>query len=138
MSAKIDSVLRRKLSILVRVARADGHLADSEVALIRRIGFRNGVDMEQVMDIIYTPEDIGSLGALSRNQKFEFLADVVTLIAADYRLHQSEKMFYLDIGIRLGFRKAVLEDLWIKLEKHTERLTDVDRIKKMVFSLPHD
>jgi hypothetical protein len=61
--------------------------------------------------LIRNPEPIDSLGALSNDQKFDYLMDCIELIFADQKVFESEVIFTKSIAIKLGFKKNVVDFL---------------------------
>jgi hypothetical protein len=65
---------------------------------------------EQIVnDLIRNPEPIDSLGALSPDQKFDYLMSCIELIFIDQNVFESEVIFCKNIAIKLGFKKAVID-----------------------------
>jgi hypothetical protein len=62
-----------------------------------------------VNDLIRNPEPIDSLGALSMDQKFEYLLSSIELVFADHNVFESEVIFCRNIAIKLGFKKAIID-----------------------------
>jgi hypothetical protein len=63
----------------------------------------------EVDDLIRNPEPIDSLGALSQDQKFEYLMSCIELIFIDQNVFESEVIFCKNIAIKLGFKKGVID-----------------------------
>jgi hypothetical protein len=49
------------------------------------------------------------LGALSPDQKFEYLMSSIELVFADHNVFESEIIFCKNIAIKLGFKKGVID-----------------------------
>lgn len=64
---------------------------------------------ETVNDLIRNPEPIDTLGALSTEQKFEYLISTIDLIFADQNIFESEIIFCKNIAIKLGFKKTIID-----------------------------
>jgi len=67
--------------------------------------------------LIRNPEPIDTLGALSNDQKFDYLMDCIELIFADQKVFESEVIFTKSIAIKLGFKKNVVDYLVENLGK---------------------
>lgn len=113
----MDIVTKKQLNILIQLAEADKHFAKSEREMIFKIAKDRNFPEEAVTDLIKNPETIDSLGALSNNQKFNYLKDCIELIFADQRLFESELIFCRGIAIKLGFKKNVVDFM---VENHTK------------------
>jgi hypothetical protein len=71
---------------------------------------------EEVNLLIRNPEPIDTLGALSNEQKFDYLMDCIELIFVDQKVFESEVIFTKSIAIKLGFKKNVVDYLIENLE----------------------
>ena len=116
-SGEMDIVTKKKLNILIQLAEADKHFAKVERDLIVRIAQERNFSEDDVNGLIRNPEPIGTLGALSEDQKFEYLINCIELIFADKRVFESELIFSKSIAIKLGFKKNVIDYLVENLEK---------------------
>jgi uncharacterized tellurite resistance protein B-like protein len=105
----MDIVTKKQLNILIQLAEADKHFAKVEREMIFRIAKERNFPEELVTDLIRNPEPIDSLGALSLDQKFEYLMTSIDLIFADHHVFESEIIFSKNIAIKLGFKKNVID-----------------------------
>ena len=105
----MDIVTKKQLNILIQLAEADKHFAKSEREMIFRIARDRHFPEETVNDLIRNPEPIDSLGALSIEQKFEYLMSSIELIFADHNIFDSEVIFCKNIAIKLGFKKNIID-----------------------------
>ena len=105
----MDIVTKKQLNILIQLAEADKHFAKAEREMIFKIAKDRNFPEEVVNDLIRNPEAIGSLGALSDEQKFQYLNACIELIFADHKLFESELIFCRGIAIKLGFKKNVVD-----------------------------
>jgi len=131
----MNPVLQKKLSILIRLAAIDGEFAKSEKEYIFEICKQNDVSNRECEQLIDNPDDIGSLGALSYNKVVEYMSDFLSLILADGVIRQSEVILCEDIGLRLGFTKAAIDQV-IEHLKHNLNLSG-QGITRMIESLDH-
>jgi uncharacterized tellurite resistance protein B-like protein len=109
----MDIVTRKQLNLLIQLAEADKHFAKSEREMIYRIAKDRNFSEEVVNQLIKNPESIGSLGALSNEQKMEYLLSSIELVFADQKVFDSEITFCRNIAIKLGFKKGII-DYFIK------------------------
>jgi uncharacterized tellurite resistance protein B-like protein len=124
----MDIITRKQLNILIQLAVADKHFSDLERDKIFAIAKIKGFSKESVKDLIVNPEPIGSFGALSENQKFEYLYSIIDLMLIDKKIFESEINFCRDIAIKLGFKKNVVEFLNEEIYKHSRQ-----DLQKMIF-----
>lgn len=105
----MDIVTKKQINILIQLAEADKHFAKIERELIFKIARERKFPEDLVTELIRNPEPIDSLGALSLDQKFEYLMSSVELIFADHNVFESEVIFCKNIAIKLGFKKSVID-----------------------------
>ena len=105
----MDIVTKKQLNILIQLAEADKHFAKIEREMIFKIARERKFPEDVVMDLIRNPEPIDSLGALSLEQKFDYLMSSIELVFADQNVFESEIIFSKNIAIKLGFKKGVID-----------------------------
>lgn len=125
----MDIVTEEKLNILIQLAEADKHFATAEREMIVRIAKERNFPEEAVASLIRSPKPIDSLGALSQDQKFDYLISCIELIYADHKIFESELIFVKSIAIKLGFKKSVVEYLIQSFGKKPQQ-----ELKSTVFS----
>jgi len=107
----MDIVTKKKLNILIQLAEADKHFAKSEREMIFKIARDRQFPEDVVDSLIRNPEPIDTLGALSIEQKFDYLISSIDLIFVDQKIFESELIFARGIAIKLGFKKNVVDYL---------------------------
>src|SRR5687768_11902774 len=105
----MDIVTKKQLNILIQLAEADKHFAKAEREMIFKIAKDRNFPEESVHNLIRNPEPIDTLGALSNDQKFDYLMTTIELVFADHNVFESEIIFSKNIAIKLGFRKGVID-----------------------------
>lgn len=105
----MDIVTRKQLNILIQLAEADKHFAKTEREMIFKIAKDRNFSEELVNSLIRNPEPIDTLGALSSEQKFEYLLSCIDLVFADHNVFESEVIFCKNIAIKLGFKKGIID-----------------------------
>jgi uncharacterized tellurite resistance protein B-like protein len=105
----MDIVTKKQLNILIQLAEADKHFAKIERDLIFKIARERKFPEEEVNDLIRNPPPLDSLGALSLDQKFEYLMSSIELVFADHNVFESEVIFCKNIAIKLGFKKGIID-----------------------------
>jgi len=117
----MDIVTKKQLNILIQLAEADKHFAKVEREMIYKIAKDRNFPEDTVNDLIRNPEPIGSLGALSDDQKFLYLYGCIELIFADHKLFESELIFCRGVAIKLGFKKSVVDFMVTERENMTKQ-----------------
>lgn len=105
----MDIVTKKQLNILIQLAEADKHFAKIEREMIFKIARDRKFPEDEVSELIRNPEPIDSLGALSLEQKFEYLMSSIELVFVDQNVFESEIIFCKNIAIKLGFKKGVID-----------------------------
>ncbi len=124
----MDIVTKKKLNILIQLAEADKHFATSEREMIFKIAKDRQFSEDIVNALMRNPEPIGTLGALSIDQKFDYLISCIELIFVDQKIFESEIIFARGIAIKLGFKKNVIDYL---LENNSKK--PPNELKSVVF-----
>jgi uncharacterized tellurite resistance protein B-like protein len=123
----MDIVTKNKINILIQLAEADKHFAKEEREMIYKIAKEHGFPDEQVADLIRSPQPIVSLGALSTEQKVNYLISSIELIFVDQKVFESEVKLSKSIAIKLGFNKNVVDYLVENFNKRSQ-----EELKKTV------
>ena len=105
----MDIVTKKLINILIQLAEADKHFAKAEREMIFKIAKEKNFPEESVTALIKNPEPIDTLGALSQEQKFDYLYTTIELVFADHNIFDSETLFCKNIAIKLGFKKGVID-----------------------------
>lgn len=105
----MDIVTKKQLNVLIQLAEADKHFAKAEREMIFRIASERNFPEDEVNELIRNPEPIDTLGALSLDQKFEYLISSIELVFVDHNVFESEVIFCRNIAIKLGFKKAIID-----------------------------
>lgn len=131
----MNPLVKRKLSILVRLADADGEFARIERKYIEEVAEKNGVSSKELAQLINNPDPIGGLGALSYEKSVEYMCDSLSLIAADHKVVPSEVILCEDIALRLGFQKTGIDSILdqLRLDPDMPRRKVEDQVRR----LPH-
>ncbi len=113
----MDIITRKQINILIQLAEVDKHFAKEEREMIFKIAKEKNFSDAEVKDLIRNPEPIDSLGALSLNQRFDYLVNAINLMLVDRKIFETELTFCRNIAIKLGFKKQVVEYLVEQLGK---------------------
>lgn len=120
VKVEMDVVTRKHLNILIQLAEADKHFAKAERDMIFKIAKERNFPELEVQELIRKPEPIDSLGALSVDQKFEYLHSSIELILVDQNIFESEIIFCKSLAIKLGFKKAIIDFFLENVNKKTK------------------
>jgi len=131
----MNPLLKKKLSLLVRLADADGEFVNVERSYIEEIALRNGLSQKELSQILDNPEPIVGLGALSYEKSVEYMCDSLSIIAIDHKILPSEVLLCEDIALKLGFTKNGIDSVISKLRAKPELSSA--KIEEHVRLLPH-
>jgi len=121
--------IKDQLSILVRLSKADNFVADEERQLINAVGKRNGLTIEEVDEVVNSPNPIGRLKDLPSEEKFNHLYMIIQLMKIDKKVHNSEIEFCEKIAMKLGYKPGVVADLSAYIYSDPELATDINHLK---------
>ena len=107
----LDIVAKSHINVLIQLAYADKHFVPAEREMIFRVGEKKNYSADKVEFLLEHPEPIGTLGALSVNQKLDYLLDCIELVFIDERVVDSELKFCRGIAMKMGLRVSVIDFL---------------------------
>ena len=124
----MDIVTRKQLNILIQLAEADKHFSQLERQRIFMLAKKKNFPDHEVKELIRNPEPIGTFGALSNQQRFDYLYNLIDIMLVDKKIFEQELIFCKDIAIKLGFKKDVIDFLKTDIYNHTE-----EDLRKIIF-----
>ncbi len=104
------------LTALIQLAISDQNFNPEEKRLIYGIGKAHGVAEQEIDELIKSNlsnkenEEI-SFTALSFDEKFEYLIDIIQLMKIDSKVFLSEIKYCEELAQKLGFNKKVVKKL---------------------------
>lgn len=126
-------MVKETLNVLIQLAASDNQVADKEAKLIQMIGQSNGMNKDEIEQMLKNPDKpIGDLSLLTDEQKFEHLYHVVQLMKIDGQVFKSEIVFCEDIAQRLGYKKGVIAELSSKIFSDPSITSDREHLKSKV------
>jgi uncharacterized tellurite resistance protein B-like protein len=103
--------MRDQLNILINLAASDNNVAEKEAKVIRTVAKANNIPMEEVDQMLKSPQPIGDLSNFTEDQKFEALYYLIQLMKSDGQVFKSEISFCESIADKLGYKKGVVAEL---------------------------
>lgn len=128
----MDIVTKQQLNILIQLAEVDKHFAVAERDMIFKIAKERNFPESEVLELIRKPQPIDSLGALSLDQKFDYLMSCIQLVFIDDSIFESEILFCKSIAIKLGFKKDVIDYFMQNFRKKTTQEFKVIALGQLV------
>lgn len=132
-------LIHAQLKTLVQLAVADNRLDKSEEQMIRAVGEANKVPSEEIQKIIDSgmssrqkEEHHVNYSALSFDEKFEYLYNIIQLMKIDREVYLTEIRYCEGIAERLGFEKKVVSKMSSNIYSDPSITTDRDKLKQQV------
>ena len=125
-------MLSSQLHVLAQLARIDGSISESESRLIHSLGYLHNIPREEIDDIIDNPRPIEDLGALSPDERYEYLYNVVQLMKIDGKVYKSEIAFCQEMAVKLGYKKSVIAELSSYIYSDPSITADRDLLKTRI------
>lgn len=121
--------------MLVRLALSDQSFSNIEKGLITSIGKAHRVSEEEIQALI--DEELNEknqvnieFNALSFEEKFEYIYDIIQLMKIDNEIYLSEIKYCEDMADRLGFQKKVVKKLSARIYSDPSITANRDMLMK--------
>ena len=89
---------------LVLIAQVDGHVDDSELVLLRKIGMHIGLTYAQIGAIIDEPSGFNVAPPASKDERFENMIDLVRMMHVDGIDDEKELKLLERFAVQIGYR----------------------------------
>jgi hypothetical protein len=126
-------MIKDQLNVLINLAASDRSVGDHENNVIHMIGKANGLNKDEIDEMLKRPTPIGDLSSLTEDQKFENLYHLIQLMKSDGQVFRSEIHFCEQIAEKLGYKKAVVGELSSKIYSDPSITAD----RKMLYNRAH-
>ncbi len=121
---------KAELNILINLAASDSKIEDREAKLIHMVGQANGISKEEVSEMIKNPQPIGTISALTSDEKFEHLYYLIQMMKMDGQVFKSEITFCEQIAEKMGYKKGVVRELSQNIYSDPSITADRDMLRK--------
>ena len=121
---------KAELNVLINLAASDKNVADRESKLIHLIGQANGISKDEINHMLKNPQPIHSSSALTPDEKFEHLYNLIQLMKMDGQVFRSEVVFCEQIAEKLGYKKSVVGEISQHVYSDPSITSDRDMLKK--------
>lgn len=118
--------------MLVQLARIDGVVVQEEIDLIKQIGSSNGMSGEEISESFENPSSIEGMEALTDDQRYDFLYNLVQLMKIDGRVYMEEVKFCAEMANKLGYDQDVLQEMIMKIYSDPYLTTEKEHLKPIV------
>ncbi len=102
---------KTELNILINLAASDSRIEEREAKLIHMVGKANGFSKDEIDALIKDPQPIGTISALTSDEKFEHLYYLIQMMKMDGQVFKSEITFCENIAEKMGYKKGVVGEL---------------------------
>lgn len=103
--------IKSQLSALIQLANIDGEFSGEEKMMIMMIGKANGLNEEEIMNIVENPVPLPSASTMTDEDRFEYLYNIVQLMKIDSQVYLSEIKYCEELAEKLGFKRSVISAL---------------------------
>jgi len=121
---------KAELNVLINLAASVKNVAERESKLIHLIGQANGIPKNEINEMIKNPQPIHNTSALTDDQKFEHLYNLIQLMKMDGQVFRSEVVFCEQIAEKLGYKKGVVAEMSQHVYSDPSITSDRDMLKK--------
>ncbi len=132
------SSIKSQLQALIQLAIVDDKFDKSEEMQILAIGKANGVPQDEIQELIKEGLKSKSIDkqpdfvALTFDQKFEYLYNIIQLMKIDHEIFLSEIRYCEDVAVNLGFDKKVVGKMSSMIYSDPTITTDREKLKQKV------
>ena len=121
---------KAELNMLINLAASDSKIADRESKLIHMIGSASGLTKEEIQDLIQNPKPITELSAMTNDEKFDHLYNLIQMMKMDGQVFKSEITFCEAIATKLGYKKSVVAELSAHIYSDPSITSDRSMLRK--------
>ncbi len=126
-----DETKRLKSHILNlgALAKADGHLDESEMNFIIGVGRKHGLKSDDVRTLVQNATKEQLILPETDDERFDQLFDLVDMMLADGIVDDAEMDFCTEMATKMGFRKAIVALLVRKISNGVKDGLSREQIK---------
>lgn len=100
-----------QLKNLVMLAAADGHLTDSELAVVLAVASRENITPEEFDQVVDNPDSVTIALPEDEDTKLAYLRDMVALMMIDGELEEQEMAICKIYAMALGYRGSIVDGM---------------------------
>lgn len=100
-----------QLKNLVMLAAADGHLTDSELAVLLAVASRENITPEEFNKVIDDPDSVNIVMPEDEDTKLAYLRDMVAMMMIDSELDEQELAICKIYAMALGYRSSIVDGM---------------------------
>lgn len=100
-----------QLKNLVMLAASDGHMTDSELAVLLAVASREEITPEDFNKVIEDPDSVTITLPEDEDTKLAYLRDMVAMMMVDGELDEQELAICKLYAIALGYRSSIVDGM---------------------------
>lgn len=100
-----------QLKNLVMLAAADGHVTDSEMAVLLAVASRENITPEEFNKVIDDPDSVSITLPEDEYTKMAYLRDMVAMMMVDGELDEQELAICKLYAMALGYRGSIIDGM---------------------------
>lgn len=100
-----------QLKNLVMLAAADGHVTDSEMAVLLAVASRENITPEEFNKVIDDPDSVSITLPEDDDTKMAYLRDMVAMMMVDGELDEQELAICKLYAMALGYRGSIIDGM---------------------------
>ena len=100
-----------QLKNLVMLAAADGHVTDSEMAVLLAVASRENITPEEFNKVIDDPDSVSITLPEDEDTKMAYLRDMVAMMMVDGELDEQELAICKLYAMALGYRGSIIDGM---------------------------
>lgn len=108
---KKDQQRLGQLKNLVMLAAADGHLTDSEMAVLLAVASRENLTPEEFNKVIDDPDSVNIILPEDEETKLAYMRDMVAMMMIDGELDEQELAICKLYAMALGYRSSIVDGM---------------------------
>lgn len=93
------------------LAAADGHLTDSEMAVLLAVASRENITPEEFNHVIDDPDSVSIILPEDEDTKLAYLRDMVAMMMIDGELDEQEMAICKIYALALGYRSSIVDGM---------------------------
>ncbi|MBX9850745.1 MAG: TerB family tellurite resistance protein [Cytophagaceae bacterium] len=105
---KKNKTQKSHLKNLIALAKADGMISSEELALLHKLGAKNGLKESEVNALIEDAKEFAVEIPSNDSERFDQIFELVQVMMADGGVDDKEMDLCIEAAEKLGFRKAIV------------------------------
>lgn len=115
-----------QLKNLVMLAAADGHLTDSEMAVLLAVASRENITPDEFNKVVDDPYSVHIVLPQDEDTKLAYLKDMVAMMMIDGELDEQELAICKLYAMALGYRSSIIDGMIAGVIDQLDAVQDAD------------